>query len=226
MSPGTSARGRQGAPGRDRSEAAQGRREKRRLEAFSDGVFAIAVTLLVLDLRVPPRADLHDGYGLALALLQEWPAYAAYLLSFATILIMWVNHHVLLDYVQAVDHPFLFLNGALLMTITLVPFPTRLVAEYAAHPAFHVATAVYCGLFALVAVFFNAIWWYAARNTRLIGAVHETSAASVNRRYIFGPLIYLAALGVSFLSPGLSLLICAALALGYALPYRPAARRI
>jgi uncharacterized membrane protein len=79
------------------------RRDKRRLEAFSDGVFAIAVTLLVLELKVPPVSGLPSG-GLGRALLAEWPSYVAYLLSFSVILIMWVNHHILLDYIREVDH--------------------------------------------------------------------------------------------------------------------------
>ena len=210
--------------GPELSDAARGRREKRRLEAFSDGVFAIAVTLLVLDLKVPPLAETHDGFELGLALLREWPAYAAYLLSFGTILIMWVNHHVLLDHVSAVDHPFLFLNGLLLMSITLVPFPTRLVADYAGHPGFQVATAVYCGLCTLVALSFDSVWWYAAGKARLTGLGPAAGQRAISVRYIFGPLIYLTALGLSFVYPPLSLLICAGLAIFFALPYRDPVR--
>ena len=206
--------------GPELSDATRGRREKRRLEAFSDGVFAIAVTLLVLDLKVPPLGETHDGFELGLGLLREWPAYAAYLLSFGTILIMWVNHHVLLDHVRAVDHPFMFLNGLLLMCITLVPFPTRLVAEYAGHPGFQVATAVYCGLCTLVAVSFDSVWFYASGSARLTGLGSTASERSVRVRYMFGPLVYLTALGLAFVYPPLSLMICAGLAIFFALPYR------
>ena len=197
----------------------QQRREKARVEAFSDAVFAIAVTLLVLELRVPPAAEVHDGQALATALLHEWPSYAAYLLSFGTILIMWVNHHVLLDHMTQVDHAFLYLNGLLLLSITLVPFPTRLVAEHAGNPGGHVAAAVYCGLFTLIAIFFNAVWRYAAAGGRLIAGTGAEQA--INWRYLFGPLVYFAAFVVSFFSVALSLVICAALALFFALPYRP-----
>jgi uncharacterized membrane protein len=201
-------------------EAASGRREKRRLEAFSDGVFAIAVTLLVLELRVPAASGLPPG-GLIEALRAEWPSYFAYLLSFATILIMWVNHHVLLDYVRHVDHAFLYLNGLLLLTITLVPFPTSLFARYALQPDAHVAAAVYCGLFTLIAVCFNLVWWYAAHSNRLI--TPDGGGVAVTRRYMFGPLFYLVALGVAFFSVPAALFICAALAVFFALPYRPPA---
>src|SRR2546425_8283478 len=97
-------------PGSGTGGSGRARREKRRLEAFSDGVFAIAVTLLVLELKVPPVSELPSG-ALARALLAEWPSYVAYLLSFSVVLIMWVNHHVLMDYVREVDHAFLYLNG-------------------------------------------------------------------------------------------------------------------
>jgi TMEM175 potassium channel family protein len=201
-------------------EARSGRREKRRLEAFSDGVFAIAVTLLVLELKVPATSGLPPG-GLMEALRDEWPSYFAYLLSFATILIMWVNHHVLLDYVRQIDHAFLYLNGLLLLTITLVPFPTSLLARYALQPDAHLAAAVYCGLLTLIAVCFNLVWWYAAHSNRL--TMPEGGGGAVTRRYMFGPLFYLVALGVAFFSVPAALLICAALAVFFALPYRPPA---
>src|SRR5438876_999978 len=96
-----------------------------RLEAFSDGVFAIAATLLVLELRVPP--DTTDLVG---ALLRLWPAYAAYLVSFLTIGIIWVNHHTLLEHCTRVDRRFLYLNLLLLIAVGIVPFPTSLVDQY------------------------------------------------------------------------------------------------
>jgi uncharacterized membrane protein len=200
----------------------QARREKRRLEAFSDGVFAIAVTLLVLEIKVPALSDPASG-GLGLALLRQWPSYFAYLLSFSVILIMWVNHHVLLDLVREVDHAFLYLNGLLLMVITLLPFPTALLAQYGEDPKNgHVAAAVYCGLCVLIALFFNAVWWYAAARARLLHDGVMTGGA-VTRRYMFGPLLYLVALAVAFVSVAGALLICAGLAVFFAWPYRPPA---
>jgi uncharacterized membrane protein len=197
------------------------RREKRRLEAFSDGVFAIAVTLLVLEIKVPALADLPSG-SLGLALLRQWPSYFAYLLSFSVILIMWVNHHVLLDLVREVDHGFLYLNGLLLMVITLLPFPTALVAQYGEDPRNgHLAAAVYCGLCVLIALFFNAVWWYAAVRGRLLHEGVAGAGGAVTRRYMFGPLLYLVALGVAFISVPGALLVCGGLALYFAWPYRP-----
>ena len=104
--------------------------ETARIEAFSDGVFAIAITLLVLDLKVP--RGLAEGRTLADALLAQWPAYLAFASSFMTILIMWVNHHRIFTLVGQSDERLLFYNGLLLMGVTVVPFPTSLVAEYCA----------------------------------------------------------------------------------------------
>src|ERR1041385_8087175 len=92
-----------------------------RLEAFSDGVFSIAATLLVLELHVP-----DIGSGLGQALLAQWPSYLTYVTSFATIGIIWVNHHSLFEHVRQVDRPLLFLNLLLLITGSLIPFPTSL----------------------------------------------------------------------------------------------------
>src|SRR5215813_3568997 len=96
--------------------------ETSRIEAFSDGVFAIAITLLVLDLKVPP--DPSGIHRLAELLLSEWPAYLAFLTSFATILIMWINHHRIFTLVGRSDDRLLFYNGLLLLGVTVVPFPT------------------------------------------------------------------------------------------------------
>jgi hypothetical protein len=102
--------------------------DTRRIEAFSDGVFAIAATLLVLDLRLPgPGAA---GHSVTYQLLHAWPQYFAYAVSFLTIGIMWMNHHTALAHVRRVDRPLLVLNLLLLMGVVAIPFPTALVAEH------------------------------------------------------------------------------------------------
>ena len=202
------------------ADVAARRREKRRLEAFSDGVFAIAVTLLVLEIKVPVLTD--PSASLGQALLRQWPSYLAYLLSFGVILIMWVNHHVLLDLVREVDHGFLYLNGLLLMFITVLPFPTALVAQYVEDPHNgHLAAAVYCGVCALIAVCFNAVWWYAAARARLLHEGVVDARRAVARRYVFGPLFYLGALAIAFISAQGAMLVCGGLAVFFAWPYRP-----
>jgi uncharacterized membrane protein len=137
---------------------------------------------------------------------------------------MWVNHHVVVDLVREVDHAFLYLNGLLLMVITLVPFPTALLSQYAEDPRnSHLAAAVYCGLFALIALFFNAVWWYAAGRGRLLAKDTAAFAQGVTRRYLLGPVLYLAALLVAFVWVPGALLLCAGLAVLFAWPYRPPA---
>jgi uncharacterized membrane protein len=98
---------------------------KSRTEAFSDGVFAVAATLLVFSLATP-----IVGSGLSQALLKEWPSYAAYAISFMTIVVIWVNHHVVVDAMDRIDRPFLFLNALLLLTVAFIPFPTGVLAHY------------------------------------------------------------------------------------------------
>jgi len=130
-----------------------------RLEAFSDGVFAIAATLLVLELRVP------RGVGdLAQTLLDAWPAYAAYLVSFLTIGIIWVNHHTLLEHIRRVDRPFLYLNVLLLLWVAIVPFPTSVLDEYLlSDRGATVAAVLYGAVGLLIAVAFSAIFFYERR---------------------------------------------------------------
>ncbi len=126
-------------------------RETARIEAFSDGVFAIAATLLVLDLKVPH--DAAGGPGLLRALAAQWPAYLAFVTSFAFIGIMWINHHRLFTLIKRSDNLLLVFNGLLLLGVTFVPFPTAVLAEYIPRDGGHVAAAVYSGTYTVLAVF-------------------------------------------------------------------------
>ena len=137
-----------------------------RLEAFSDGVFAIAITLLVLDLKVP--REIAEGPSLGHVLLAQWPGYLAFVTSFLTILIMWVNHHRMFTLIGRCDHRLLFYNGLLLMGITLVPFPTSLVADSLRHDGERTAALVYNGTFIFIAICFNLSWRTAAVDDRLL----------------------------------------------------------
>jgi uncharacterized membrane protein len=136
----------------------------RRLEALSDGVFAIALTLLVLEISVPSGAE-HD---LLRALLDEWPSYLAYAVSFATIGGVWLAHNVVTDHLHLVDPVFVRLNLLLLMAVSLLPFPTRLLAEHITqNDAERVAATVY-GLTLLAAVGLLAVLWRSAVRRRLV----------------------------------------------------------
>ena len=188
--------------------------ETARIEAFSDGVFAIAVTLLILEVKIPPV-----GSGrLGTLLLQQWPSYFAFVLSFAFIGIMWMNHHRMFNHIRRSDDGLLILNLLLLLGVTAVPFPTAVLAIHLRSPYARIATMVYSGTYLVIAIFFNFLWRYALSH-HLLG--HEVSAASaekISRQYAGGPVLYLICFGLAWLSVTASLVLNLALAIFFALP--------
>jgi len=180
-----------------------------RLEAFGDGVFAIAATLLVLEIRLP-------GENVGQGLLALWPSYFAYAVSFLTIGIMWVNHHVILEHVRATDRPFLFLNVFLLLCIAFVPFPTTLLADHLGHEGARDAALAYGLSLAVTAVFFNAVWHYAARGRRLLRTdVSAREVTGITRSYAGGPVMYAGAGLVGLASAVAAAVLFAVIALVY-----------
>src|SRR5713226_10354308 len=127
--------------------------ETQRVESFSDGVFAIAITLLVLELKVPPAGNSQ----LSTLLIRQWPSYVAFLASFAFIGIMWINHHRLFTLIRRSDHTLLVLNLLLLLGVTVVPFPTALLAAYLGHPEQRTAAIFYNSVFVVIAILFNVL---------------------------------------------------------------------
>ena len=194
-------------------------KETGRIEAFSDGVMAIAITLLVLDIKVP--RDLPEDARLLDALLAQWPAYFAFVTSFATIGIMWINHHRLFTLIKRSDQMLLVLNSLLLLGITFVPFPTSLLAEYIGEPHQQTAALVYSGTFVVTAICFNLLWRYASYKNRLLDPASDPLAVqAISRQYLFGPLFYLVAFGLAFVSGVASLAVNLLLAVFFALPAR------
>jgi len=193
-----------------------------RLEAFSDGVFAIAATLLVLELRVPP--DTTDLVG---ALLRLWPAYAAYLVSFLTIGIIWVNHHTLLEHCTRVDRRFLYLNLLLLIAVGIVPFPTALVDQYILSEHGATAALVVYGLGAvLIALAFTGIFLYATHDHRLVGDKAAARAIRAEGRlFPIGLGAYTLGIALAFVAPIASLVVYGLTALFYAFPRLPLPKR-
>lgn len=189
-----------------------------RIEAFSDGVFGIAMTLLVIEIKVP-GPELVAQHGLAHALVALWPSYLAFVTSFATILAIWVHHHWLFSLITRNDHAFLYWNGLLLFFVTFVPFPTALLAEYLLHPDARVAANLYTGTFLAISLAFDALWRHASTRLLEVGATiaKRREAAQITRRYRFGPPLYLLAFGVSFASEAWSVALCLLLALFFAL---------
>lgn len=195
------------------------RNETARVEAFSDGVLAIVITLLVLELHVP--RELTSEMALREALAHEWQSYLAFLTSFATVGIMWVNHHRLFTLIGKSDHWLLMLNLLLLLFICVVPFPTAIVAEYLGHEGATTAALILNGVFTCTAIVFNVLWRYAASNRRLIAAgVSDHVVQSQTRQYLFGPFIYFASFLLAFVSPIASVAMNLMLAIFFALPLR------
>jgi uncharacterized membrane protein len=163
-------------------------------------VFAIAITLLVLEIKVPSA---ESGHSLAHGLLELWPSYAGFSVSFITIGIIWVNHHAVFAAVESVDRTLLFKNLLLLLTVSFIPFPTAVMAEYLrAESGENLAVAFYAASFFAMGIAFRQIWPDAARNW----------ASRI------GPALYFTAAVVAFLNAYASLAICAGLALYYSLP--------
>jgi uncharacterized membrane protein len=189
---------------------------KGRLEAFSDGVIAVAITLLVLGLVVPP-----PGSGsLATSLGDDWPKYVAYVVSFITIGIIWINHHAMIGRLRETDHAILMLNLLLLLTIGLLPFATNLMATYLRRPGEHLATGIYTGCFLLMSVAFAALNRHilVTKSHLLSHSLSEHERRTILIHSVAGLLPYALATVLAVLSAYLSLAIDAGLAVFYALP--------
>jgi uncharacterized membrane protein len=186
-----------------------------RLEAFADGVFAIAATLLILNVDAQVAGDVGN---LGERLTHIWPSYLAYALSFVTIGIMWVNHHWVMAQIDHTDRRFLFANIGLLMCIAFVPFPTRLVAEHVRGPGARDAALAYGFTMVATAIMFNVTWFYASLRHRLLRPDADAAVVSgISRSYVPGPWIYLGATLVAFLSPTASVILFLAIAAFYVL---------
>ena len=191
-----------------------------RLETFADGVFAIAITLLVLEIRIP-----EPGENVARAIFDQWPSFLAYITSFVTIGTMWANHHRIFTVIRGTTYGFLFVNVLLLMPIAFLPYPTAVVARHWFEGKDQVVPAMllYGGTMALIAVFFSVVWLYAA--SRGLVPPDAVRSRAVRRRgeliYRLAPLIYLLGAGASVIDPILSLIVFLGLAIYWAFPVRP-----
>jgi uncharacterized membrane protein len=187
---------------------------KNRLEAFSDGVFAIAITLLVIEIRPPTLAE---GESLAEGLWEQWPSYLAYVLSFLVLGVMWLNHHRIFDPVRRVDGTVLVLNLNLLLWAVLIPFPTAVLADFLREGGSDAETAVglYGGVILLAAISFTALFVGITRP----GIVDELPEPDVVRaarlRFGIGVGAYACAFGLSWLSPAVALAVHGVMAAYY-----------
>jgi uncharacterized membrane protein len=189
---------------------------KNRLEAFSDGVFAVAITLLVLEIKIPTGAG-----GLGHQLAEEWPTFASYIVSFFVIGVIWINHHAIFEHIGRSDRGLMWLNLFLLLWIVLIPWATELLAAYMRQggEAERTAALVYTGVMTMMGVAFGLLWTYASRDRRLLAVdLSDAEIRRRTRRFAGGAPVYALAAVVAVFSAPVCLAINAALALYYALP--------
>jgi uncharacterized membrane protein len=203
------------------------RRDASRLETFSDGVYAVVITLLALDLKPELATEAHGSWALLSQLASQWPTYLAFVTSFGTVLIMWVNHHGMFKFVRRVDTKLLFANGFLLMLTTLVPFTTALLSAHFMEPSGSAAGAVYGGLFVLINVAYNLTWHVIVGQH---GSADERPRTPIERRisrnFQLGFPAYLVATVVALWNLPLSIAICAALWALWSANMRPVHDRV
>ncbi len=195
-------------------QTASGHADTGRLEAFSDGVFAVAITLLVFGIATP---DVGQGH-LSRKLLDQWPSYATYVVSFLTIGIIWVNHHGTFARIARVDRPLLFINLLLLMAVSFIPFPTSLLGKYIVQGGDNAkaAAVVYAGTMTAMSLGFTGVWAYAVTRGLLHPErIDHRRARSTIPRFSVGLFIYGVSIGLALVNPTLDLALFALLALFY-----------
>jgi len=193
-------------------------KETVRIEGFSDAVFAIAVTLLVLDLHLPEEHAIKNGNDLFIFIKSQWPAFLAFVLSFFSIFIMWVNHHKIFKQIYSRNSAIMFANGLILFLVSAVSYPTALLARYFNGEASSMVVAFYTGIFILINFAYNLLWFLAGRNKKLLRpGITDAAIKKIRNNYLYGFPIYLIALIFSFWIPTVSLTILLGLWIFWAL---------
>jgi uncharacterized membrane protein len=200
--------------------------ESKRVEAFSDGVFAVAITLLVLNLQPPEHTTDH----LWTALRHQWPNYAAFVVSFFVIGIIWVNHHSVFRNIAQVDRPLMFINLMLLLFVVLLPFCTALLADNLRREVNNIdsqiAAAIYSVTMLAMSVAFQALWRWAVKDGRLLHqSVDPAQARAASRRFGFGLFVYAGTVVIAFISAPVCLLVHFLIAMYYVFDQLPVGGR-
>jgi len=189
-----------------------------RLVAFSDGVFAVAITLLVLNLQIPQLASSVASRELLPKLVALWPKLLSYIMSFVIVGIYWVAHHNTFHYIKSSDRNLLWLNILLLMCIVFLPFPTALLGQY---PEQRVSIISYAGTLVITGLVLQSLWWYATSGYRLVDReIDPRLVQRATRRNLMAPLLYLLAIGISLVSVPASLVLFLLVPVYYILPGR------
>jgi uncharacterized membrane protein len=183
-----------------------------RIEAFSDGVFAIAATLLVLEIGVRTTSGAQLGHELT----RIWPSYLAYFTSFITIGIIWINHHHNMRAIERADRTFMFINLLLLLVVAFIPFPTKLVADFLNRSGERAAVIAYAATLLLMTVLYTIWWRYARTGRRLIApTVTDAELRAIDRGFAPGLPAYLVVFALAFFSPLAAVILTLVLAAFY-----------
>jgi uncharacterized membrane protein len=182
-----------------------------RLEAFSDGVFAIAATLLVLEIGVHAA----NGAQLERELRRIWPSYLAYVTSFLTIGIIWINHHHNMRAIERPDRTFMFINLLLLLDVAFIPFPTKLVADYLRRSGESTAVIAYAATLLVMSVLYTIWWRYARSGRRLIAPTVSEELRAIDRGFAPGLPLYALVFALAFFSTLAAVILTLALAAFY-----------
>jgi len=199
--------------------------DRSRLEAFSDGVFAVAITLLAFNFSIRVTGDGTLAHQLTHHL---WPSFLAYLVSFFTIGIIWVNHHALVRQIEVVDRPLLFLNLALLLFVVLIPFATSTVAAYRLANAgamgadARVSVAFYAAVFFGMSAGFGGIFEWTLHEGRRTQPLPPAAHWPARIRFIGGAVVYLVTIGVALLNAAAGFALLALVAVYYIVERTPA----
>ena len=193
-------------------------KENARLESFSDGVFAIAMTLLAIQIKVPSHALVAEK-GLVHSIAAIWPSYLGFTTSFITILVIWIHHHWIFKLIVKDGHALFYLNGILLLFVSFIPFPTALLSDYLLHPEAKVASTVYSGTFLATSIALYALWRHASLHLLSPTASEEkkNEARQLTNQYRLAPPLYLVVFMLSFVSESWSARLCLLLAFLFAL---------
>ncbi|MFV8326247.1 TMEM175 family protein [Flavobacterium sp. ZS1P14] len=192
-------------------------KETIRIENFSDAVFAISITLLVLDLHAPDTNAVKNNTELLIYLKGEWTSYLAFTLSFFSIFIMWVNHHKIFKQIYSRNTAIMFANGLILFLVAAVSYPTALLARFFDGEASNIAAAIYTGIFVLINISYNLLWFIASNNKKLLRpGITNSAIRKIRNNYLYGLPTYLIAFGISFQFPAIALTISMILLLFWA----------
>ena len=179
-----------------------------RMEAFSDGVLAINITLLTFELKAPAFKETYTSVSLFLAMARQWPAYLAFLLSFATIFVIWVNHHRMFNVIRRSDSKFLYLNGLLLFLTSIIPFLNNVLATYISTSATELAAGLTMLLFGAITGVFYLMWNHATADYHLLKRpAADVLVQTVRSGFVISMAIYGASALLACVLPLVSILI-------------------